>query len=230
SLPLPKHFDLTVERVSFRYPDRNDRILNDIDLAIPQGTKIAVVGPSGCGKTTLLHLLMRYYDPEQGRIALAGRDYRHYSSARLTDTFAVMTQHNHLFAASLKENLLIAKLDADDQELAAALAIAGLGNWLGKLPDGFDTWVGEHGIRVSGGEARRIALARLYLKNTPLLFLDEPTEGLDADTERDVLEALAVFSEGKTVIMTTHRQAGLDLVDRVYEIDGGTLRRKPKTL
>ncbi len=222
---LPKRYDLQLNDVSFRYSDRQGRVLENINLTIPQGSKIAIIGPSGSGKTSLLHLLMRYYDPEQGCILLAGQNIKHFDADELMTCFGVLSQRSQLFAASIKENLLIAKPKASATELNAAVKAAGLETFIGRLPEGLETWVGESGVKVSGGEARRIALARLYLKNAPVLILDEPTEGLDSDTERDVFDALAAFAKDKTVVMVTHREAGLGLVDVVYGMERGNLSR-----
>jgi ATP-binding cassette subfamily C protein CydC len=223
-LALPGCYDLQLNEVSFRYPEQQERVLKNISLVIPQGGKVAVVGPSGSGKTTLLQLLMRYYDPEQGSVLLAGQDIRQFDADELMSCFGVLSQRSQLFAATIRENLLIARPDASLAELNAAVKAAGLENFIGYLPEGLETWVGESGVKVSGGEARRIALARLYLKNAPVLILDEPTEGLDRDTERDVFTALANFSKDKTVVMVTHREAGLGLVDVVYSMEQGVLR------
>jgi ATP-binding cassette subfamily C protein CydC len=223
-LALPGHYDLQLNEVSFRYSDQQGRVLKNISLNIPQGSKVAIVGPSGSGKSTLLQLLMRYYDPEHGSVLLAGQNIRHFDADELMSCFGVLSQRSQLFAASIKENLLIAKPDATATELNAAIKAAGLEKFIGYLPESLDTWVGESGVKVSGGEARRIALARLYLKNAPILILDEPTEGLDGDTERDVFNALASFAKDKTVVMVTHREAALALADVVYEMDQGVLR------
>jgi ATP-binding cassette, subfamily C, bacterial CydC len=220
---LPDSYDLQLNDVSFRYPDQQDWVLKNISLTIPQGSKIAIVGANGSGKTTLLQILMRYYDPEQGRVLLAGQNFKQLDADELMTCFGVLSQRSQLFAASIKENLLIAKPDASATELAAAIQAAGLENFIGYLPEGLDTWTGESGVKVSGGEARRIALARLYLKNAPVLILDEPTEGLDSDTERDIFNALANFAKDKTVVMVTHREAGLGLVDVVYGMERGVL-------
>ena len=223
-LALPSRYDLQLNDVSFRYPDQQDWALKNISLTIPQGSKIAIVGANGSGKTTLLHLLMRYYDPEQGGVLLAGQNIKQFDADELMTCFGVLSQRSQLFAATIKENLLIAKPDASALELAAAIKAAGLEKFIGYLPEGLETWVGESGVKVSGGEARRIALARLYLKNAPVLILDEPTEGLDSHTERDVFKALADFAWDKTVILVTHREAGLGLVDVVYGMEQGVLR------
>ena len=222
-LALPGNYDLQLNDVSFLYSDQQEPVLKNVSLTIPQGSKVAIIGPSGSGKTTLLQLIMRYYDPEQGSVLLSGQNIRQFDADELMSCFGVLSQRSQLFAATIKENLLIAKPNASATELNAAVKAAGLENFIGYLPEGLDTWVGESGVKVSGGEARRIALARLYLKNAPVLILDEPTEGLDSDTERDVFTALADFAKYKTVVMVTHREAGLGLVDEVYGMERGVL-------
>ena len=224
-LTLPNRYDLQLTDISFRYSEQQDSVLNNISLNIPQGGKIAIVGANGSGKTTLLHLLMRYYDPDQGSVILAGQNIKLLDADELMTCFGVLSQRSQLFAATIKENLLIAKPNASATELDAAIKAAGLENFIGYLPEGLETWVGESGVKVSGGEARRIALARLYLKNAPILILDEPTEGLDSDTEREVFTALADFAKDKTMVMVTHREAGLGLVDVVYSMERGVLRK-----
>jgi ATP-binding cassette subfamily C protein CydC len=222
-LDLPDGCDLRLDQVSFRYNPQQNWLLDNISLDIPHGSKLAIVGPSGSGKTTLLHLLMRFIDPVLGDIQLAGQPIKQLDPDALLTRFGVLSQRSQLFAATIKENLLIAKPDANPLELDAAINAAGLQTFVQQLPDGINTWVGESGVKVSGGEARRIALARLYLKNAPILILDEPTEGLDSHTENEVFNALAKFSVDKTVIMVTHRSAGLGLVDEIYQLQQGRL-------
>ena len=223
-LLLPQSYDLQLSDVCFRYSDQQDWVLKNINVQIPLGTKLAILGASGSGKTTLLHLIMHYFDPELGQVALAGYSLSQYGSEPLMTCFGVLSQRSQLFATTIKENLLIAKPDATAKELDAAIKAAGLEKFISYLPEGLNTWVGESGVKVSGGEARRIALARLYLKDAPILILDEPTEGLDSETERDVFQALSVFATKKTIIMVTHRAAGLSLVDKVYRMEQGVLR------
>ncbi len=223
ALALPNRFDLQLFDVSFRYSDHQDQVLKNINLNIPQGTKLAIIGASGSGKTTLLQLIMRYYDPGHGEISLAGQNLTQFNSDELLSCFGVLSQRSQLFAATIKQNLLIAKPNATTAELDNAITAAGLETFIGYLPEGIETWVGESGLKVSGGEARRIALARLYLKNAPVLLLDEPTEGLDPETEQEIFRALADFAVAKTLIMVTHRESGLSLVDAVYNMDSGNL-------
>jgi len=210
---------INIDNLSFRYSEQSAYILKNITLNIPQGSKIAIIGKSGAGKSTLLQLIMRFYDPQQGSLNYAGIDYRQMAKNQLMEQFVVLSQRTELFAASIKKNLLIAKPAASESEIIQAVKMAGLNQFIDELPEGLNTWVGEHGVKVSGGEARRIALARVFLKDAPVLLLDEPTEGLDTKTEDDVLNALELFSKDKTLIIVTHRERGLRLADRVYKID-----------
>ena len=224
ALALPNSYDIQLDNVSFRYSENHhDWVLKNIKLNIPQGTKVAIIGASGSGKTTLLQLLMRYFDPEHGQIFLSRQNFRNFNSDELLLNFGMLSQRSQLFAATIKENLLIAKPNATMVELNAAIKAAGLEKLISYLPEGIDTWVGESGLKVSGGEARRIALARLYLKNAPIVILDEPTEGLDSETEQEIFSALAKFTFNKTLIMVTHRESGLNLVDVIYRMDLGVL-------
>jgi ATP-binding cassette subfamily C protein CydC len=219
-----ERFDLKINKLGFRYSEQSDWVLKQIDLNIPQGSKIAIVGHSGAGKTTLLQLLMRFYDPQQGSIEYAGIDYKCLSSDQLMTQFAVLSQRSQLFSATVKENLLIANPAASEPEINQAINMAGLNQFIKCLPEGINTWVGENGAKVSAGEGRRIALARVYLKDAPVLLLDEPTEGLDRETEDEVLNALEQIAKDKTLILVTHREAGLRLVDKIYRFNDGNCR------
>ena len=218
-LNAPKQFDLIFKNVSFRYHEQQTWLLKDFNLNIPHGKKIAIIGDSGVGKTSLLHLLTRHYSANQGNIILCHHKLEDYQHDELLNCFGVLSQRSQLFATTIKENILIAKPDASIEQLNAALNFAGLSEFIKQLPNGLTTWVGESGINVSGGEARRIALARLYLKNPPILLLDEPTESLDSATEQAILNALMRFSENKTLIMVTHRLIGLDGFDEIIKLN-----------
>ncbi len=220
---LANGYDLRLVNVSFRYAQ--SWVLKDLNLHIPHGKKIAIIGASGSGKTTLLQLLIRAFEPEHGEIFLGDTAINQLNHDELLRCIGVLSQRSQLFATTIKDNLLIAKPHATQTELNAAINFAGLTQFIGHLPDGINTWVGESGAKISGGEARRIALARLYLKNPSILLLDEPTEGLDSDTERDVLTALADFAKNRTLIMVTHRLVGLTLVDEVFNIQACNKRQ-----
>lgn len=199
--------------VSYRYRPGDRPALQDIDLELPEGQRIAVIGPSGSGKSTLTALLLRFRDPDEGSVTIGGVDLRRLPQAELWRRVAYLSQRSQIFAGTIRDNLLIGDPEAGDDRLAAAVEAAGLSGWVEALPRGLDTWVGEAGVQVSGGQARRIALARCILKDAPILVLDEPTEGLDADTEAQVIDALERLTAGRTTLVITHRPALLRLAD-----------------
>lgn len=199
--------------VSYRYRPGDRPALQDIDLELPEGQRIAVIGPSGSGKSTLTALILRFRDPDEGTVTIGGVDLRRLPQAELWRRVAYLSQRSQIFAGTIRDNLLIGDPEAGDDQLAAAVEAAGLSGWVEALPRGLDTWVGEAGVQVSGGQARRIALARCILKDAPILVLDEPTEGLDAETEAQVIEALERLTAGRTTLVITHRPALLRLAD-----------------
>lgn len=214
--PLPADFGLVMRGVFFAH-EPSLPVLSDFDLEIPAGGRVAVVGPSGAGKSTIADLLLRFRD-YRGSITLGGVELNSYRGDDLRRLVAVSPQRPHLFNTTIRENILLARPGATAEELHDALAAAGLDTWVAGLPDGLETVVGEAGSAVSGGETRRIALARAILKNAPLLILDEPTEGLDSATEQLVLARLRQHLPGKSLLLITHRPACLALVDRVVRI------------
>ncbi|WP_242445493.1 amino acid ABC transporter ATP-binding/permease protein [Chromatium okenii] len=193
----------------------------DINLHIPAGTRAAVIGATGSGKSTLFNLLLRFWTPGAGTLRLGGHDLAEFHGDDLRRHIAVVSQHTHLFDATIRENLLLANPDASQTALENACRVAQIHDFIAELPEGYDTWVGETGVRLSGGQGRRIAVARALLKDAPILLLDEPTEGLDAATERDLMEALNRLMRGRTVLLITHRPVGLDWVDQVLVLDQG---------
>lgn len=214
--PLPARPGIVMRGVSFAY-DSSLPVLQEFDLDIPPGGRVALVGPSGSGKSTVVDLLLRFRE-YGGSITLGGTELREYSGDDLRRLIAVSPQRPHLFNTTLRENILLAKPEATQDELQAVLAASALDVWVSGLPEGIDTRVGEGGSAVSGGEARRIALARALLKESPLLILDEPTEGLDAATERVVLDRLRGHLNGRSLLLITHRPACLAIVDRVVHL------------
>lgn len=221
--PIPEGTDIRIEGVSFAYPGAETRVLERIDLTVAAGERLAVVGPSGSGKSTLLALLMRFHDPDAGAVRIGGVDLRELAQGDHHARLGVLSQGTPILAGTLRDNLLLGAPEADETALARALRIAGLERMVADLPDGFDTWLGEAGVAVSGGEARRVALARVILRDAPILLLDEPTEGLDAETERAVLAALDEVMADRTVVMITHRPAVAEAMHRVVRIEGGRL-------
>ena len=226
SLKLSESDSIKLTDLSFRYSEDSAWVLKNVSLDIPQGSKIAIVGESGAGKTTLLQLIMHFYDPQQGCIKFAGVDYKQLSLKQLTQRFAVLSQKTQLFSTTIKNNLLIAKPAASERELEQVIKKVGLSKFVENLSDGINTWIGENGIKISTGEARRVALARLYLKDSPIIILDEPTEGLDFKTEKDIYNVLEQMLIDKTLILVSHRTTGLKLVEEIYECyDGFVVKR-----
>jgi ATP-binding cassette, subfamily C, bacterial CydC len=219
--PQPRNFDLAFERVTFSYPTAARPAVADITLHIPQGTRAAVIGATGSGKSTLFNLLLRFWAADSGTIRVGGHDLLDFHGDDLRRHIAVVSQHTHLFDATIRENLLLAAPEASQLALENACRVAQIHDFIAELPEGYDTWVGETGVRLSGGQGRRIAVARALLKDAPILLLDEPTEGLDATTERELMKALDQLMRGRTVLLITHRPAGLDWVDQVLVLDQG---------
>ncbi|GLY31755.1 thiol reductant ABC exporter subunit CydC [Kineosporia sp. NBRC 101731] len=198
-------------------------VLTGLDLDLGPGRRIAVQGPSGSGKSTLAGLVLKFLDPREGRLSLAGRDYGTLAGDRVRESIGLVPDDDHVFASTVRENLKLAKPDASDGELRVVLTRARLGNWFNATPDGLDTWLGERGATMSAGERRRMALARALLADRPVLVLDEPAESLDAETAQAVLADILDASSGKTVLLVTHRAEGLDAMDAVLHLENGSL-------
>jgi len=192
--------------------------LDGLDLRLEPGRKVALVGPSGAGKTTVVNLLLRFLDPLAGRVTIDGRDLRDYRQADVRATFAVAGQNAHLFDATIRANLLLARPDASDAALVSALARARLADWVASLPEGLDTIVGEEGMRLSGGQRQRLVLARALLAEAPVLVLDEPTAHLDAATAERLIDDVLDASADRSVLLVTHRSEGLDRMDEIVAV------------
>jgi ATP-binding cassette, subfamily B, bacterial len=212
--------ELRFEEVSFSY-DGERPALAGIDLAVPAGGTLAVVGATGSGKTTLGYLAARLYDPSGGRITLDGIDLRELDAESLTGAIGVVSQETYLFHDTIAANLRFAKPDATDEELADACRAARIHDMIAGLPDGYETVVGERGYRFSGGEKQRMAIARIVLRNPPVLVLDEATSALDTRTERAVQEALDALADGRTTIAIAHRLSTIRHADRIVLLDHG---------
>ncbi|GAB4477073.1 MAG: thiol reductant ABC exporter subunit CydC [Anaerolineae bacterium] len=219
--PTPHDWSLQIEGLTFRYAPGLPPALENISLSAALGERVAVVGPSGAGKSTLVQVLLRFREYEAGAIRLGGYDLRRYRQDDLRALIGVVTQQTHLFNTSIRENLLIARPDADDVQIEEACRRAQIHEVIAALPRGFDTVIGEGGARLSGGERQRIAIARVLLKDAPLLILDEATANLDALTEREVLASLEAAIQGRTTLIITHRLVGLETFDKVIVLYAG---------
>ncbi|MDU6922939.1 cysteine/glutathione ABC transporter ATP-binding protein/permease CydC [Franconibacter helveticus] len=226
SQSAPENVALALNDVAFRYPGQTEPALRGITLDIRAGQHIALLGRTGCGKSTLLQLLTRAWDVSTGAITLNGERIETFSEAALRAAMSVVPQRVHLFSATLRDNLLLAAPEARDEALRAVLERVGLEKLL--EGSGLNAWLGEGGRQLSGGELRRLAIARALLHNAPLLLLDEPTEGLDAETEKQILDLLAEVAKEKTMLMVTHRLQGLMRFDRIIVMDNGEIIEQGK--
>ncbi len=224
ALPTPGSGALTFDGIEFRYPTRPDTAaLHDFTLRVEPNETVAVVGPSGAGKSTLFQLAQRFYDPQAGRILLDGVDIRDADPADVRARIAVVPQETVVFAASARDNLRYGNWEADDAAIWAAADAANASEFLRKLPDGLDTFLGEAGTRLSGGQRQRIAIARALIRNAPLLLLDEATSALDAESERLVQDALDRLMHDRTTIVIAHRLATVRAADRIIVLDEGRI-------
>ena len=219
--PRSARGEVTFEHVSFAYDERAGRTLDDVDLTVPAGGTLAIVGETGSGKTTLGYLVARMYDVDEGRVAIDGVDVRDLSADDRAGLVGVVAQETYLLHSSIAENLRFAKPDATDDELEAAARAAQIHDLIERLPDGYDTVVGERGYRFSGGEKQRLAIARAMLRNPPVLILDEATSALDTRTEHAVQQALDALSADRTTIAIAHRLSTVRDADQIVVLDRG---------
>ena len=218
----PKDGSVELEQVHFSYNGEKD-VLNGISISIPAGQTVAFVGPSGGGKTTLANLISRFFDPQSGTVRVGGVDVRDIPKEELMNTVSFVFQNSRLIKASIFENVRLGKPEATREEVMAALKNAQCDDILEKLPDGMDTVIGTKGVYLSGGEQQRIAIARVMLKNTPIIILDEATAFADPDNETRVQAAFSKLSQGKTVIMIAHRLSTVAGADRIYVVKDGQI-------
>jgi len=209
-------------RVSFAY-EEGRRVLRDLSFTIPQATCVGISGATGAGKTTLVNLLTRFYDPAEGEILLDGVDLRDFKLSDLRNQFAIVIQEPVLFSTSIAENIAYADPHAGEDEIVRAARAANADEFIRRLPRGYDTLVGERGMRLSGGERQRISLARAFLKNAPILILDEPTSSVDVQTETAILDAMERLMRGRTAFIITHRVSMLKHCRLIHDIDQGAI-------
>ncbi|MCX7563372.1 ABC transporter transmembrane domain-containing protein [Xanthomonadaceae bacterium XH05] len=224
ALPMRVNGELRFEHVTFHYPSRpNAPALNDFTLHVRPGETVALVGPSGSGKSTVLQLLLRFYDPEQGTISLDGIALPQLDPSALRSQIALVPQNPVLFGDTARENIRYGRLDASDSDITAAARTAEADVFLSALPEGYDTHLGERGLRLSGGQQQRIAIARAVLKDAPVLLLDEATSALDAQSEHDIQQALERLMHGRTTLVIAHRLATVRSADRIIVLDAGRI-------
>ena len=214
--------DLRVDRgeiclrdVSFEYPDDHNKVLRHVDLTVHPGEKLALVGPSGGGKTTLCSLIPRFYDVTQGSITVDGQDIRDVTLHSLRSAIGVVQQDVYLFSGTVRQNIAYGKADATDEQIRQAAVLAGADEFIRQLHDGYDTYVGERGVKLSGGQKQRIAIARVFLKNPPILILDEATSALDNESEILVGRSLDALAQGRTTLTIAHRLTTIQHADRI---------------
>jgi ABC-type multidrug transport system fused ATPase/permease subunit len=215
-LPAPSPpFAIALEDVRARYGPAEEPVLDGFSLRLEPGRRVVMLGRSGSGKTTVVRLLLRFLDPERGRLTLAGEDLRRYRQEDVRRAVAVSGQDAHLFSASIRENVRLGRPEATEAELEEALRSARILDWVRTLPDGLDTLVGEEGRELSGGQRQRIVLARALLAEAPVLVLDEPTAHLDPPTAQSLIEDVFDAARERCVLLITHRSEGVDLADEL---------------
>ena len=226
ALPAPVRGALALDHVTFRYDPSGDEgapVLRDVTVRAHAGETVALVGPSGAGKTTLLHLIPRFYDPDAGAVRIDGMDVRDATVESVRAAVSLVAQDVQLFGTTLRENIRYGRLDASASEVEAAARAANAHDFIAALPDGYDTPVGERGVKLSGGQRQRVAIARALLKDPPILLLDEATSALDAASEAAVQDALADLMRGRTTVVIAHRLATVRDADRIIVLDDGAV-------
>lgn len=222
-----KTFDIELKNVAFAY-DENTPVLKDVSFKANQGEVTALVGASGCGKTSILRLVSRLYDYDEGNILIDGKDIKEIATASLFDKVSIVFQDVTLFNTSILENIRIGRKDATDEEVKEAARLANCNEFIEKLESGFDTYIGENGAELSGGERQRISIARAFLKDSPILILDEIAASLDVGNEKKIQESLNMLIKNKTVIIISHRLKSIENADKIIIIDSGNVEKEGK--
>jgi ATP-binding cassette, subfamily B, bacterial len=218
--------EVEVDGVTFAYPDAPEPVLHELSLAMPPGQVVALTGPSGCGKSTLARLLLRFADPQAGHVRLDGYDLRALTLGSVRGNVAALLQETLLFDASVRENIAFGRPDASDAEIEASARAAGAHEFVPALPEGYDTRIGQRGRRLSGGQRRRLEIARTLLRNAPVVVLDEPTAGLDAEAAEHLVEPLGALLRGRSALLITHDERLLRCADRVLRLEGGRVKEE----
>jgi ATP-binding cassette subfamily C protein CydC len=223
---LSRHPALRLQQVSLHYPSQVTEALQRIDLELTPGRRVAIVGPTGSGKSSLLSLLLRFQPPSKGRILIDGRESDEFSAESLRQRLSVVPQQSHLFNTTIRENLLLARPDANQATIEQACRVAEIHDFIQSQPDGYETEVGEIGIRLSGGQIRRLAIARAILKDAPILLMDEPTEGLDPQTAHRVMHNLLTWLQDRSLLLITHRLSDLKAMDEILVLESGRISER----
>ncbi len=221
--PMPSRNAIAFEHVSFRYAPDRPFVFENLSLQLPEGSRTAILGPSGAGKSTIAGLMLKLIQPVSGQIRFGGTDIAQLPAEALRHRIAYLGQTTHLFADTIRNNLLLGDPAADETRLWTALEAAQVADVVQDLPDGLDSWLGEGGATLSGGQGRRLALARTLLMNAPIILLDEPCAGLDSATEQEFFRVFKAATEGRTVLLILHRLTGVEYLDRIWRFTGGTL-------
>ena len=217
--PLPQQYNIEIQDLSFSYGHDLPPVLDSLNLALAQGQRAAIVGRSGAGKTTLINLLLRFWEYEHGHIRIGSRELHELTADDTRHLLGVVSQHTHLFNSTIRDNLYLANPDASDEELQAACRLAQIDDFIQKLPQGYETWIGENGLLLSGGERQRIAIARAILKDAPILILDEAMANLDPITAQNIWAGLEQFMNSRTTLIISHQLANLPAVDYQLILD-----------
>jgi ABC-type multidrug transport system fused ATPase/permease subunit len=215
--------NIELSNVSFSYPTQSIPALQGISFRLPTGKSVAIVGPSGAGKSTIANLMLRFWDYEAGEITLGGESLKSLDQDEVRKKIALVSQNSYFFNTSIRENLRLARRSITQEEMEAAAQQAQIHEFIASLPRGYDTLIGEQGLRLSGGERQRLAIARALLKDAPILIFDEPTANLDPLTEKEVLATFFKTMQGKTSLLITHRLIGLENVDEILVMDEGQI-------
>ena len=218
--------NIALSNITFSYPNQSIPALQDVSFTLPAGKSVAIVGPSGAGKSTVANLLLRFWEYESGEICLGGESLKSLNQAEVRKRCALVSQNSYFFNTSIRENLRLARPSLTQEEMESAARAAQIHEFISSLPKDYDTFIGEQGLRLSGGERQRLAIARVLLKDAPILILDEPTANLDPLTEKQLLDTLFKVMRERTALLITHRLVGLEKVDEILVFENGWIRQR----